>query len=193
MVLQVSGMDLVKRDSLKAAITYQDSRVIKGGIELKNIGGTAGILQASVKTPSGKFKIVLSGTTKKGTKFTRLSQASFQAHHAVLTAISAGNEYTVSASKGNVKIKVYLYNKGKAQKYRLQGASTIGTSNIGRLKADVSKISLGANANKTASFTFNTPRNANSMIGKSFTVLISATGYRTRKRVQTAFSMLFVP
>eukprot|EP00112_Aurelia_sp_Birch-Aquarium-sp1_P026024 Seg898.2 transcript_id=Seg898.2/GoldUCD/mRNA.D3Y31 product="hypothetical protein" protein_id=Seg898.2/GoldUCD/D3Y31 len=193
LVLQVSGIDLVDRDSLKAAITYQDSRVIKENIALKRIGGASGIFQASVKIPSGKFKVVLSGTTKKGSKFTRLSRACFKANHAVLAPISAGNEFTVSASKGSVKIKVYLYNKGKAQKYRVWGESRIGTSKIGRMKADETKISLGRNANKTASLTFNPPRNANSMIGKTFTVVITAAGYKRRKRVQTTFSMLFVP
>ena len=187
-MLQVSGTSLVDTNSLKVDITDEDGAVIEKDISLKSTGDTAGIFQAEVNTPSQKFKVLLQGKTKKGNRFQRVSQASFEASEAVLVTVGAGTEFTASASKSSVGIKVYLYNKGAAQTY-----SFTTQSNHGRLSTRSSSMSMAAAKNSTVAFEFNLPSNARSLVGKTTNIAITARGSRSGQKVQTAFSMLFVP
>eukprot|EP00112_Aurelia_sp_Birch-Aquarium-sp1_P004689 Seg153.11 transcript_id=Seg153.11/GoldUCD/mRNA.D3Y31 product=Hemicentin-2 protein_id=Seg153.11/GoldUCD/D3Y31 len=187
LALQVSGMDLLNPDSLKIDITNDDGGIIQAGIALKNIGGTAGIFHASINTPSGKFKVSLTGTTKKGSKFQRLSHASFEAKNAVITTISAGDEFTAKVKEGMARIKMYMYNQVNAESYRFAATSSYGSVN-----ADAYSLHFAKGSNQTVSFTYFLPRNAASMVGKTDTIVVTATGESTGSKTQTTVVMLYV-
>ena len=180
-------MDLLNPESLKIHITNDDGGIIQRGIALKNIGGTAGIFHASINTPSGKFKVSLTGTTKKGSKFQRLSHASFEAKNAVMTTISAGNEFTAEIHKGMAEIKIYMYNQADAESYRFAA-----TSSHGSVSADAYSLHFAKGTNQTVSFTYFLPRNAASMVGKTDTIVVTATGESTGSKTQATVVMLYV-
>ena len=188
LMVQLSGNGLVDHKSLVTAITNENGQVLSADIALKSIGGSAGIFQAKINPPAGKFKFLLKGQTKKGSKFQRMSQASFEATDTVLATISAGNEFTASASKGSIRVNLYIYNKGSSQNYRF-----VATSSHGSISADSSLLMVSGGKNSTASFTYNLPSNARSLVGKTTNVAITATGQSSSKKVQAAFALLFVP
>lgn len=188
LVLQISGNNLVDHATLKVDITDENGAVIQGDVSLKGSEGASGIFQTDIDTPSQKFKVLLKGTTKKGFPFQRVAQSSFEAFEAAMATISAGNEFTASAAKGSAAIKVYFYNQGATQTYSFSAESTQGS-----VSASQSSMSMSSGRNSTASFTFNLPSNAKSLVGKTANIAITARGQSSGKKVQAAFSMLIVP
>ena len=179
-------MDLLNFESLRIGITNDDGDVIQDGIALKNIGGAAGIFHASINTPSGKFKVSLTGATKKGSKFQRLSHASFEAKNAVMATISAGDEFTAEVHKGMSQINLYMYNQVDDESYRFAA-----TSSYGSVSANAYSLHFPKGTNHTVSFTYFLPRNAASMVGKTDTIVVTATGESTGSKTQATVVLLY--
>eukprot|EP00795_Rhopilema_esculentum_P012478 gene12478-3161_t len=188
MVLQVSGLDQVNRDSLRVSIVNEEGKTIKGNIGLSSIVGTMSGLLAKFDTPEGKFKVLFSGITNDGENFQRLSRVSYEKTVAALLLLKAGKDGTTSASHRSSSIDVYVYNQGSSQQY-----SFSAKANKGNVTPNAGNHFLQQGKNSTVSFTYLPPAQAASMIGKLVTVTVIATGSVNNKQVQLEVPMLVVP
>lgn len=187
LIVQISENQLVDHTSLRIGLTDKDGQVIQDGIIPNNPGGAAGIVQASINTPSGQFKVLLSGTTK-GHKFQRLSRTGFEALDIVMVSIKGGEEYTASASKASSKIELYVYNGGERDTFALSTSTSHGS-----VTTIINRLTLDKGQNSTISIDLRPPTHPASIVGKLATVTVIATGQSSLKKFQSEVKMLWVP
>ena len=187
LVVQVSKVELVDRNSLRIGLTDETGAILQDGIIPNKAGGTAGILQASITTPRGKFKVLLSGTTK-GHKFQRLSRTGFEATDLALVSIKGGEEYTASVSKARSEIKMYVYNGGSSDTFTLSSSTSLGY-----VSTNILDIKLNKGQNGTITVGLQPPRSSTSIVGKLATIVLTAIGKSSSKRFQSEVKMLWVP
>ena len=187
LVVQLSENQLVDHKSLRIGLTNEDGQVVQDDIILSNPGGAAGILQASINTPSGKFKVLLSGITQ-GHKFQRLSRTGFEASDMVMVPMKGGEDYTAAVSKASSKIEMYVYNGGDPDTFAL----SISTSH-GSVATSSNRLTLDKGQNRTMSIDLRPPSRSASLVGKLATVTVIATGQRSSKKFQSEVKMLLVP
>ena len=186
LALQLSGIEKVDHNSLRIGVINENGGIIQDGIIPNKMGESAGILQADISTPSGKFKISLSGTTK-GQRFRRLSRSGFEATDLVMIGISAGKENTASVNKASTRIQVYVYNSGSSDTFALSASA-----NLGKVDAKTSSIKLDKGHSSTASFDLRPPSNSASLIGKLVKVVVTAVGHSSSKKFQSEVKILWV-
>ena len=187
LVVQISETELLDLNSLRIGITDERGQVIEDNIIPNKTGEAKGILQASIRTPDRKFKVVLSGTSK-GYIFHRLSRTSFEASDLAMVPIKGGDEYTASVRKASSNIMMYVYNGGNSDTFTL---ST--TTSLGSVSSSVSQLSLDKGQNSTLSIDLHPQSSPGSTIGKLATVTVTATGRSSSKRFQSEVKMLWVP
>lgn len=186
MVVQVSGIEHVDRESMRIAIAKEDGAILSSGIVLNMVGESRGILQASFDTPSDKFKILLSGTSK-GHQFQRVSRVGYEASDLALVVMNAGEEFTAPIAKASSKINVYVYNGGDSDTFTLSAAAK-NSSVVA--EADIVRIDKGKNT--TVTFDLHPPKNAAWLVGKAATVTVEAIGQSSGKRYLTEVKMIWV-
>ncbi len=176
MAVRVSHVELLDPASLKIDIVDEHGSVLVGNVAANRMGG--GAFEASFDPPSSQFKVMLKGRTTKGRTFQRLSNRFSKVEKIVMVAISAGDEFTASATRGSSTVRVYVYNSGFIEYLQFSGSASRGSISGSNYYFAVKK-----GEGKIFELQYTVNRSEGPHVGKTDTIYITAEGPLSQKMI----------
>jgi len=126
MVIRIGGIDRIEASSLQVAVVDTHGNMLIKDKAIKKLGSKS-IYSTKILPPDVPFKIRLSGQTKSGNKFERISNGISKAVTAYMRVTYAGNEFTATIGKGSVAALVQVLNVGDLDTITFNVTASIGS------------------------------------------------------------------
>ncbi|XP_057291700.1 hemicentin-1-like [Hydractinia symbiolongicarpus] len=181
MIIRLGGVHRIDMSTIRVDLVDLHGKALMSNLKLSDLDAADEVLSTMLTPPTESFRVRLTGQTKTGAPFERISRGVSKASNVFVRPMFAGDEFTVTSGERNVAVQVQALVFGSSESQPL-------TFTVKARRGSITR-SASKNIRKMGyvKLIYNAPTG---MKGKTETIGVTVTNTRTGEKSTNLFSIL---